>query len=187
MFATSTRLDFDTIPRPAFGRAAQHLPPHATLLKAKAEAKYRRAAKTAAELLPELPENGECVHALMLGTFDEQLVERLDKDSGKVFARHIAQRQALYARRVNNADLRTALAVLDSEAKLRGLFPDQIAKTKDAEATTKSAPLIIIAGPEVITPAARRTGGVWWLICNARTQWSSRTCFASCPLMGQWG
>jgi hypothetical protein len=63
-------MDFTTVPRPAFGRAAQHLPTHATPYKAKAEAIYRRAAKTAAELLPELPERGEIVHALMLGTFD---------------------------------------------------------------------------------------------------------------------
>jgi hypothetical protein len=68
MFTASTRLDFGTIPRPAFGRAAQHLPakPH----KAKAEARYQRAAKTAAALLPELPAKGESVHALMLGTYD---------------------------------------------------------------------------------------------------------------------
>ncbi len=67
-FAPSPHLDFAAVARPAFGRAAQHLP---TLpYKVKAEAKYRRAAKTAAELLPELPDRGEVVHALMLGTFD---------------------------------------------------------------------------------------------------------------------
>lgn len=55
---------------------------------------------------------------------DELLVERLDKKRKPVIARHIAQRQALFARAVNNADLRTALAILDSECKLRGLFPE---------------------------------------------------------------
>ncbi len=70
MFTASPPPAFGSIPRPAFGRDAQHLPPHATPLKAKAEAKYKRAAKTAAELLPELPEQGEVVHALMTGTFD---------------------------------------------------------------------------------------------------------------------
>lgn len=70
MFQASPPLAFGAIPRPAFGRAAQHLPTQATPHKAMAEAKYRRAAKTAAELLPELPERGESVHALMLGTFD---------------------------------------------------------------------------------------------------------------------
>lgn len=70
MFTTSQPLAFGSNPRPAFGQAAQHLPPHATPLKAKAEAKYRRAAKTAAELLPDLPERGEVVHALMTGSYD---------------------------------------------------------------------------------------------------------------------
>lgn len=55
---------------------------------------------------------------------DELLVERLDKKRKPVIARHVAQRQALYARAVNAADLRTALAILDSECKLRGLFPE---------------------------------------------------------------
>jgi hypothetical protein len=55
MFAPPPRPDFAATPRPAFGRAAQHLPPHATPHRARAEARYRRAARTAAELLPELP------------------------------------------------------------------------------------------------------------------------------------
>jgi len=54
---------------------------------------------------------------------DELLVERQDKSRKKVVARHLAQRQSLYARAVNAADYRTALAILDSEAKLRGLYP----------------------------------------------------------------
>jgi len=83
---------------------------------------------------------------------DALLVERMDKDRDKVIARHLSQRQALYARAVNAADLRTALSVLDSEAKLRGLFPEQAAKNKEVDATAKPAPLIIISGPAVITP-----------------------------------
>jgi hypothetical protein len=55
---------------------------------------------------------------------DELLVERQDRSRKKVIARHLAQRQVLFARAVNAADYRTALAVLDSDAKLRGLFPD---------------------------------------------------------------
>src|SRR4051794_39373089 len=57
------------IPRPPLRPAAQHLdaPPRLTT---KAERRYQRAAKTAAELLPELPAAGETVHTLMLGTFD---------------------------------------------------------------------------------------------------------------------
>jgi len=56
-------------PRPAFGTAAQHLDtPKPT--KNKANARYMRAAKTAAELLPELPNPGESIHCLMTGTYD---------------------------------------------------------------------------------------------------------------------
>jgi hypothetical protein len=69
MFIRSPSFNFTAIARPAFGRAAQHSPTQ-TPYEAKAEAKYRRAAKTAAELLPDLPERGEVVHALMCGTFD---------------------------------------------------------------------------------------------------------------------
>ena len=66
-------LSFGSIPRPAFGSARQHLdaptgtPPRLTT---KADRRYMRAATLAAELLPELPQPGETVHALMLGTFD---------------------------------------------------------------------------------------------------------------------
>lgn len=62
-------LSFRDLPRPAFGRAAQHAdaPPR---LHTRAERRYRRAARTAAELLPDLPAPGTAVHCLMLGTFD---------------------------------------------------------------------------------------------------------------------
>ena len=62
-------LAFAAIPRPAFGTAARHLdaPPRLTT---RADRRYTRAAKTAAELLPDLPAPGESVHALMLGHFD---------------------------------------------------------------------------------------------------------------------
>jgi hypothetical protein len=53
---------------------------------------------------------------------DALLVERQDTSRKRVIARHLAQRQALYARAVNAADYRTALAILADEAKLRGLY-----------------------------------------------------------------
>ena len=56
---------------------------------------------------------------------DELLVERQDNNRRRVVARHLAQRQALFARALNAADYRTALAILDSEAKLRGLYPEK--------------------------------------------------------------
>src|SRR5687768_14689658 len=53
---------------------------------------------------------------------DALLVERQDKSRRKVIALHLARRETLYARAVNAADYRTALAVLADDAKLRGLY-----------------------------------------------------------------
>lgn len=53
---------------------------------------------------------------------DDLLVEQQDADRRRIIARHFAQRQTLYARAVNAADYRTALAILSDEAKLRGLY-----------------------------------------------------------------
>ena len=55
---------------------------------------------------------------------DELLVERQDKNRRRLVARHVAQRESLFARAVNGADYRTALAIADSLAKLQGLFTD---------------------------------------------------------------
>jgi len=55
---------------------------------------------------------------------DGLLVERQEKSRRRLLARHLAQREALFARAVNAADLRTALAIADSTAKLQGLFTD---------------------------------------------------------------
>jgi hypothetical protein len=80
------------------------------------------------DVLHYASENGWGVSERQLRTYlaraDELLVERQDRSRKKVIARHLAQRQALFARAVNAADYRTALAILDSDAKLRGLFPD---------------------------------------------------------------
>jgi hypothetical protein len=52
-------ISFATTPRQAFGSASQHLdtPPR---LATKSERRYQRAARTAAELLPNPPEPGRC-------------------------------------------------------------------------------------------------------------------------------
>lgn len=63
-------VNFGAVPRPAFGCAAQHTPATPPPKKTKADTRYTRAARTAAELLPTLPDAGETIHALMLGTFD---------------------------------------------------------------------------------------------------------------------
>lgn len=59
---------------------------------------------------------------------DELLVERQDRSRKKTLARHHARRETLFARAVNAADYRTALAILDSDAKLRGLYPEKDVK-----------------------------------------------------------
>lgn len=60
-----------TTPRPAFGSDVQHRQTAPALgPTTRATIRHARAAKTAAELLPELPRLGESVHALMLGFFD---------------------------------------------------------------------------------------------------------------------
>ncbi len=64
-------MDFASIPRPVFGKAAQHAtlsaPP---VLRGKAVARHQRMVKAAADLCPVLPEPGESCHCLMTGFFD---------------------------------------------------------------------------------------------------------------------
>ncbi|MFO0796369.1 MAG: hypothetical protein U0804_02765 [Gemmataceae bacterium] len=54
---------------------------------------------------------------------DGRLAEVADRRREEFVNRHLAQRRMLYARAVQQADYRAALAVLDSEAKLLDLFP----------------------------------------------------------------
>lgn len=86
---------------------------------------------------------------------DAVLVERMEKNSEPVIARHIAQRQTLYARAVNAADYRTALAIIDSEAKLRGLFPDKELKKTVPGATPDTEPSKTLSREETMQIALR--------------------------------
>jgi hypothetical protein len=70
VLATAPPLSFAAIPHPAFGRSAQHLPGTPAPKTVRGLARYQRAARTAAALLPELPKRGESIHALMTGTYD---------------------------------------------------------------------------------------------------------------------
>ena len=54
---------------------------------------------------------------------DKLLPSGWRRTADKLFARHVAQRQALYARAVNAADYSTALRVAKDEAELQGLYP----------------------------------------------------------------
>jgi hypothetical protein len=53
---------------------------------------------------------------------DEMLAQRQERDRGKLFARHVAQRQALYARAVKSGNYRVALAAARDEAELLCLY-----------------------------------------------------------------
>ena len=101
------------------------------------------------------------------------LVERRDTSRKKVLARHLAQRQALYARAVNAADYRTALAILADDAKLRGLYPEnelkeltklaaeQGKRIEDLERRLRDAHLgaTTSSGTDASSPPAGSTGG----------------------------
>jgi hypothetical protein len=62
-------MKFADIPRPAFGRAAQHADAPKPL-RTRSQVRRMREAKLAAELLPELPAPGETIHCLMTGGYD---------------------------------------------------------------------------------------------------------------------
>jgi hypothetical protein len=69
---------------------------------------------------------------------DELVRESCRAHRGKLLREHIAQRRHLYARAVQAGDLRTALAVLDSLAKLLALFPSEDdALRREAEAVRR--------------------------------------------------
>lgn len=74
-----------------------------------------------------------------IGKADKLIRERTDRRRGVVLSQHLAMRRALYARAINAADFRTALAILADEAKLRGLYPQ-------AESEKAKAPQ---AGPDL--------------------------------------
>ncbi len=56
---------------------------------------------------------------------DRLLIERRQKKWGRMKAMHLARREALYARALQAADYRTALAVLQDLAKLQDLYMDE--------------------------------------------------------------
>jgi hypothetical protein len=54
---------------------------------------------------------------------DRKMEESLEKDRVKLLRRHLAQRRSLFARAVNDGDIRSALAIAQDEAELEGLYP----------------------------------------------------------------
>jgi hypothetical protein len=69
---------------------------------------------------------------------DRLIAESCRTHRKQLLRRHLAQRRNLLARALNTGDLRTALAVLDSLAKLLALFPSEDdALRREAEALRK--------------------------------------------------
>jgi hypothetical protein len=65
---------------------------------------------------------------------DRRMARSTQATRRRRIARHIAFREKLFARAVNSGDLRTALAILDSLAKLQDLFPSEADKlTRESE------------------------------------------------------
>jgi hypothetical protein len=77
---------------------------------------------------------------------DKLLVERLEKDRDRIFARHVAQRRALYARCLNVGDFSSAGRILRDEAELLGLYP-----AKKSEVTGKDGgPVVLNITEEIV-------------------------------------
>jgi hypothetical protein len=74
-----------------------------------------------------LPEGGKPLSDNALWAYvrkaDKLIAESSRSSRKKLLRNHLAKRRNLYAKAVAAADIKTALSVLDSEAKLLGLFP----------------------------------------------------------------
>src|SRR5262245_7781952 len=57
---------------------------------------------------------------------DELLEQREEPNRTRLYRRHLAQRRLLFARAVEANDLRTALAIVQDEARLQGLYDDAL-------------------------------------------------------------
>jgi hypothetical protein len=102
---------------------------------------------------------------------DKLIKQRFDAKAEHLLARHLLQRRTLYAHSMGARDFRTALAVLQDEAKLEGLYPPQkIAPTNptgdqpyaplsDAERAAALAALYARLGQGGGGPSADRPAG----------------------------
>lgn len=99
-----------------------------------------------AQLREYAGENGWGISDSMLRKYIEKandlLKERDERGRSHTIRLHLARRESLYARAVQSGDHRTALAVLDSSAKLRGLGVDE-SDIKRAELLEKEIPALL--------------------------------------------
>jgi hypothetical protein len=101
--------------------------------------------------------------ARYLEAADALVVERLEKKRKRVIGLHLARRETLYARCVNAADYRSALAVLTDLAKLQGLYATdrelkELVKlaTAQAERLAELEKRLAAAGPSASPIAEQR-------------------------------
>lgn len=73
---------------------------------------------------------------------DLQITESTKEDNAAAVRRHLAKRRFLYSRSVTTGDYRTALACLQDEAELRGLYPPKKVK---ADVTTRVVGIVVHA------------------------------------------
>src|SRR5438105_990841 len=78
---------------------------------------------------------------------DALILASVKQKRSKAIRRHLAQRANLYAKAVNAGDVRTALAVLQDEAQLRGLYPER--KTT-IRGKMGGAPLVLNITEEIV-------------------------------------
>jgi hypothetical protein len=71
---------------------------------------------------------------------DRLMKKRFDAKAPHLLSRHLLQRRKLFAHAMAAGDYRTALATLDSEAKLAGLFPPTRIAPTNPEGTAPYAP-----------------------------------------------
>ena len=83
----------------------------------------------------------------------EAIHETAEVSRKRLFRRHLAQRRALYAKAVGQGDTRAALACLDSECLLLGLFPE---KRQKISTTVKVAGGISVEHRDSLDPADLR-------------------------------
>lgn len=107
-------------------------------------------------------EDGQPIHYATIRRYVERAEKiiasecRLDRE--KSLRRHFVQRRRLYAAAVNQGDVRAALAVLQDEATLLGLYPARKTEHtgKDGEALYPSLHKMVVA---VIQAEASQTNG----------------------------
>jgi hypothetical protein len=62
---------------------------------------------------------------------EERIVKSVRTSRKRQLRMHLAKRRALYAKAIAQGDIRAALACVDSEAKLCGLFDDELTRQLD--------------------------------------------------------